>query len=228
MTPAANLLPRPWGVKLARIRFNRELRKHLPHLESYGLHVNVGCGPRPIFGWINIDLIRRPDVIFWDCRRGLPFEDNSVSFIFTERFLDRLEYPDESSLFLSECLRCLVPGGVIRVVVRDAGLYFRLYDAPGWNALKAAWPLEEEDNHYVDLLKGNRFETKMELMNALFGNGGECKYAYDAETLIRHLWKAGFSNCAQRRFGSSSVDEVAADDPARQTESLYIEAEKRS
>jgi predicted SAM-dependent methyltransferase len=200
MRPAANLLPRSWGLKMARIRFNAELRKHSPLLESNGLHVNLGCGTRPIFGWINIDLIRRPDVIFWDCRRGLPFEDNSVSFIFTERFLDRLEYPEESSLFLSECLRCLAPGSVIRVVVRDAGLYLRLYGASGWNALKTAWPLEEEDDHHVDVLKGKRFETKMELMNVLFCNRGECKYAYDAETLIRHLGKAGFSNCAQYRF----------------------------
>jgi predicted SAM-dependent methyltransferase len=226
MRAALNLMPQALADKMARMLFGVRLRKHSPSPKSHALHVNLGCGARPIFGWLNLDLVTRPDVIWWDCRRGLPFENNSVSFIFTERFFERLQYPEETSLFLSECLRCLEPRGVIRVVVRDAGMYLKLYAAPGWDGLASAWPLEKQDNHFIDVWRGGRFETKMQLINALFRK--ECRYAYDAETLIMHLRGAGFAECTQQRFGSSSsLNETCPDDPARQTHSLYVEATKR-
>ena len=36
--------------------------------------VNIGFGKNPIQGWINLDVVSYPDVYFWDCRSGLPFQ----------------------------------------------------------------------------------------------------------------------------------------------------------
>jgi predicted SAM-dependent methyltransferase len=61
-------------------------------------------------GWINIDIDERADLQL-DLRANLPFPDNSVSFIYSEHFFEHLEYPRDTSTFLKESLRVLIPKG---------------------------------------------------------------------------------------------------------------------
>jgi predicted SAM-dependent methyltransferase len=138
---------------------------------------------------------------------------------------EHLDYPAETSPFLAECLRCLRKGGVIRLVVPDAGMYLRLYTEPGWNGLAAARPLiREKTNNYRD--EWCTYRTKMELINSVFRQGQEHKYAYDAETLILVLKDAGFSQVTLQAFSVSLSDLAPLDSPERKTESLYVEAIK--
>jgi len=51
----------------------------------------------------------------------LPFEDKSLSFIFSEHFFEHL-FLDESISLFKECYRVLIDKGVMRVVVPDADL----------------------------------------------------------------------------------------------------------
>jgi predicted SAM-dependent methyltransferase len=62
-------------------------------------------------------------------RKGdrLPFDDNSMSFIFSEHFFEHLFLDEAVSLFM-ECHRILQPCGVIRTCVPDADL--RTYESP--------------------------------------------------------------------------------------------------
>lgn len=57
----------------------------------------------------------------------MPMEDGSINYIYSEHFLMDL-FPDSLVALLSECLRMLAPGGVIRTVVPDADL--RTYESP--------------------------------------------------------------------------------------------------
>ena len=66
----------------------------------------------------------------------------------------------------------------------------------------------------------------MEVINALFRQNGEHKYAYGAETLIQLLRSVGFSRVTQMSFGRSSDPAMPPDTPERQSESLYVEAAK--
>ena len=72
-----------------------------------------------------------------------------------------------------------------------------------------------------------RYSTKMEFVNAVFRQNGEHKYAYDAETLIYLLRRAGFATVSQTNFGISSDADMAPDTPERRLDSLYVEAIKR-
>ncbi len=54
----------------------------------------------------------------WD---KMQFEDNSISFIFSEHFLEHL-FLDEAISLLRECRRILRPRGIMRIVVPDADL----------------------------------------------------------------------------------------------------------
>jgi predicted SAM-dependent methyltransferase len=79
--------------------------------------VHLGPGQRNyIDGWINVDanvVSSQPDV--WaDLRDALPFRDGTVDVIYSHHMIEHL--PDSALPFhLREMLRCLKPGGVVRI-----------------------------------------------------------------------------------------------------------------
>ncbi len=102
------------------------------------IKLHIGCGPRVLKGWINIDLKYCPfenylqyytDEFYPPQIRGtekndfysinltkepLPFPDNCVDVIFHEDFIEHLTQRSQF-LFLSEMLRIMKPGAVHRV-----------------------------------------------------------------------------------------------------------------
>ena len=198
--------------------------------ESYkgrrDLLVNIGCGERGKPGWENVDLFDSPGVnCLYDCRRGLPFADDAVKGIFTEHFFEHLDYTEEVPFFLSECNRVLQPGGVIRIIVPDAEKYVRAYCAEGWEDLTRVRPLNPD---HSDVHFGSKFNTKMEVLNAVFRQYFAHKFAYDFPTLEFLLRRYGFSGIQKQTFGRSTSPELAIDSPDRVSESLYAEALKCS
>jgi len=197
-----------------------------------GLRLNVGCGPNVVPGWINIDMVRGPSVVLWDIRKKLSFDDNSAEIIFAEHVFEHLDanggaeayLSSDAEFFLSECYRCLMPGGVLRIVVPDAGLYLKLYTGP-WDELVKVRPLIPENGGYRDGCK-NIYRTKMELINFVFRQWSEHKFAYDAETLIMKLKDAGFGTVIHQSFGISAANIEPLDTEARKAESLYVEGIK--
>ena len=189
-----------------------------------GVRVNVGCGPNPTAGWVNLDISRRhPAVMYWNCAKGLPFNDGTVEAIYSEHFFEHLNYQSEAKHFLRECLRCLKPQGVLRIVVPDAGEYLRLYATGDWSGLSAKRPLIKEGDHYRDCGLPAVYKTRMEFINSVFRQDGEHKYAYDAETLLLALREAGFSDVSETTYNISCDPNMAADTPRRKADSLYVE-----
>jgi predicted SAM-dependent methyltransferase len=150
----------PW--RLQKIRSLRKLRD---------VRVNVASGPFPLKGFINLDLNKcRPDVVAWDCRWDLPFEDDSIVGIRAEHFFEHLETKEELPSFLRNCRRVLKPGGVLRLIVPDAELYLRAYtrnDLSGFVELAVPIPFPAE------------LPTKLDLINHVFHQSGEHRWAYD-------------------------------------------------
>src|SRR5947199_7692600 len=211
-----------------RLAIRRMLSAHSVRrklISQRGGRVNIGCGDHPTQGWINLDVISHPGVYFWDCRSGLPFSDGTVAAIYSEHFFEHLDLESEARPFLRECLRCLRPGGVLRIVVPDAGAYLRAYSGP-WEPLANMRPLDCTANGWRDWWLGQVYQTKMQFMNAIFRQGYEHKYAYDDETLILILRETGFPHVALQQFGTSIDLKMAPDSDDRRTESLYVEAVK--
>jgi len=70
---------------------------------------------------------------------NLPFEDNSIDFIYSEHFFEHLFF-DEALSLMQDCHRILKPNGVIRTCVPDADL--RTYAPPepaGYPDTKLPW-----------------------------------------------------------------------------------------
>lgn len=117
-------------LNIIKSRFNSLLKK------NQIIKVHIGCGPRVLKGWINIDIAYQPynnlkyftdehysremrgnkdEFVPIDISEyGLPLPDNSVDVIFHEDFLEHIPQRDQI-VFLSESLRVLKPGGVHRV-----------------------------------------------------------------------------------------------------------------
>jgi predicted SAM-dependent methyltransferase len=92
--------------------------------------VNVGCGDKPLPGFVNLDLDRDAD-LYTDVRKGLPFGDGTVDGIYSEHFVEHLDQA-ELMRFLRECRRVLRPGGLVRAATPDLHELVRTYLDPDW------------------------------------------------------------------------------------------------
>ena len=88
-----------------------------------------------------------------------------------------------------------------------------------------ARPLEKEGELYRDTWTGERYATKMEMINAVFRQNGAHRYAYDSETLLLTLRKAGFADAVCPGYGESRSG-TPPDRIERRSESLYVEGIK--
>jgi predicted SAM-dependent methyltransferase len=203
----ANRLSAPFHDWLAR----RRTRACLQALPASGLLVNLGCGYRPLRGWVNVDAARGPQVdVVWDLRQGLPFAAASCAAIFCEHVIEHLTKADGERL-LRECSRVLQPGGVLRLSTPDAGRFLRSY--AGDQAFLYHPGFTEP------------IETPLDRINQMMREYGQHLWVYDAASLRAAMRRAGFAATAERAFGESPHAAVrGVDSPDRAFESLYVEA----
>lgn len=216
-------MPMPFELHAlgVRIRSNSVRRRYK---KRTNLYVNIGAGSQGKDGWQNVDLYPSKTInCVYDCRASLPFADNSVKIIFTEHFFEHIDYIDDVPSFLSECYRVLMPGGVIRIIVPDGEGFLRAYCADGWAALGEK---REMATDHSDVRFGWRYNTKMEMINYVFRQGVQHRFAYDYPTLEYILKRAGFATVKQQQFGVSLIKDLALDMPERAIESVYAEAVK--
>ncbi len=188
------------------------------------LFVNIGAGKRGKEGWINLDAFLQENVnCLYDARKSLPFATDSVKGIFSEHFFEHLDYIEEAPYFLSECYRVLQNGGVLRIIVPDAEKYLKAYAKGNWQELSKLRNLNAE---LRDPYFSFKYNTRMELINVVFRQLQEHKFAYDFETIDFLLKRNGFQDVRKQAFGQSVMPEICIDLEGRSTESLYIEAIK--
>ncbi len=190
------------------------------------LLLNVGAGKSGKQGWVNVDAVPVATInCLYDARTRLPFPTGSVRGIFCEHFFEHIHYTEEAPRFLSECYRVLQDGGVLRIIVPDAEKYLMAYAQGGWGAFQQIRPLDAE---LRDRFFGWQYNTRMELVNHVFRQGQEHKFAYDFETLEFLLKRNGFHDVRRQEFGRSVMAGLCIDAEIRKAESLYVEAIKQA
>ena len=195
-------------LRLSRLHC-RGAKKALQLSKNAPVRLNLGCGPNPKDGWINIDLFHSAADLQLDLREDWPFPENSASYIYSEHVFEHFEFLLEVPHFLREALRVLRPGGVFDVVVPDTEAILKAYGDPAasyWSTSKRWHPAW--------------CHTELDRINYHFRQNGEHKYAWDAESLAWVLKEAGFTSISQRDF------DPLLDTEDRRFGSLYMLARK--
>lgn len=183
-----------------------------------GLRLNVGAGHLAREGYVNLD--RFPagkDVLYWDFRNPLPLADGSATHIHCEHFIEHLEHHEALAL-LHEFGRVLAPGGTLRLICPDAGLYLRAYvegNAAFFRSLErlggATRPMTQP----------------IEIINQMFRMGFSHRHAWDQPSLHAALTGAGFGEIRTSSMGDSRLGgEMDGTDDWRLIESLYLWARR--
>ena len=207
-----------WGISKATFP-NYVLRRYLASSGSAigQRHLHLGCGPKYLPGFVNIDGNPFHKVDLWlDVRNGLPFPSNSVDSIYCTHMFEHF-YPEELNSLLRECLRVLKEAGGIRLIVpnlESAITAYRRNESP--------WFDDTFPRHFESL--GGRFS------NFIFCDG-QHRTAFDFSYLDEVLRAAGFREVERSAEGESRLyqSQVPAYEPGDSRElphSLYVEAFK--
>jgi SAM-dependent methyltransferase len=228
--------------------------------------VNLGCGPVGKDDWINVDwgilaiLHRIPLLekillktglfpkgynVKWpknlklhNCRKKLPFKDESVDFIYTSHFLEHFK-KFEAEKIVRDCFRVLKPGGTIRVTVPDLEILIRKYIEKDTRYFQKIFNLmnfnatvsgKKEDLLLGDILMDNfypafyRKEAKGvgKLLNKFVRPHF---WMYDYNSLKKLLEDSGFSLVERFDYGKGRVPDLEVLDVFPEM-TLYVEAKK--
>lgn len=192
----------------ARAGYAREQVEKLGLAGRRDLKLHLGAGPTRLDGWVNIDVF--PAEVAMNMSWPMPFDDETVAFVYAGHSFEHLYYAGEALALLREVRRVLAPGGVFRIIVPDMGLFLRKY-AAGDRGFFEHW-----QRNGVKLF--SLFTTAMELINAYNATGRDPseffmhKFGYDFETLAKIAHKAGFSHVRQSAYMASQHPELRVDE----------------
>lgn len=174
------------------------------------LKLNVGSGKVKLPGWVNIDIEPGADLVI-DVRKGLPFADSGVDFIYCEHFLEHLTFEEDAKV-LKEFHRCLREGGVVRIAMPDLDYIIQKYSTDWKNQDWLSWPEYEF------------IKTKGQMINVEFRYWGH-EYLYNEEDLRNQLIRAGFRKIIRCDWNNSVYAELNNLE-TRKDSKLIMEAEK--
>jgi predicted SAM-dependent methyltransferase len=180
-----------------RRRHLKGVRKARKYRGRERMAMHLGCGNNIKDGWVNIDLNPQADLTL-DARERLPFEDNTFRNIYSEGFLEHLDYPRDITKLLSECYRVLEPGGINSFAVPDGEKVLRYYIT----------------QQYADFAQAQKkwnpawCRTQMDHVNYCMRQDGEHRWYYDEETMRLLLESVGFVEIQRREFDPKLDQEV--------------------
>lgn len=198
-----------WAIALGDLPPSRR-RKLKAIRAGDGLKLHIASGPVPRNGWLNIDVASNAD-ISRDLRRPFPLPGGCAKYIFSEHFVDHVQYPDVITRVLAECQRPLESGGVARFVLHDAKAMCLAYATDDANYFRRG----EHDNM-----------LPIEAVKQLFRFNDFHQFLYDFPLFHDLLLKAGFSKVDRRMFKTGPHPELLLDYDfeSRDALSMYIEA----
>jgi len=173
--------------------------------------IHLGCGEIYLDDWINIDFESEKADLKHDLTKPLPFENNTIDFIYSEHLIEHLTVQDGLAL-MKECRRILKPEGVIRIATPNVDyLLFRYFFF--WK-----WRFWYRKYGYTWI------KTRAEMVNICFREWGH-QYLYNRQELKRRLKEAGFKTIYRQKFKKSRYPELRGKETRRESK-VILEALK--
>ncbi|MET8829077.1 methyltransferase domain-containing protein [Streptomyces sp. NPDC004610] len=200
-------------------RYHHASRRAWPNgrIDDKPAKVQIGGGAHRIDDFFNIDLVPPADLL-WDIREGIPLQDDSTDEIFSEHFLEHIDYPRSAKHYVREAHRVLVPGGQIITGVPDAAFALNRYPGP----LDTAD--ETIERWYAKRDCRSDINTRLDLVNLVFRDQDDDPtytphlWAYDHEKLVQLFTEAGFTTVEPWTFDPTMAN------PKRRWGSVYVVA----
>jgi len=163
-----------------------------------------------------------PEIIRWDLRRGIPFEENTFHAIYCSQFIEHLT-KEKLSFLLHESYRVLVLGGLMRIVTPDLehmmcdyvqalnGVKIRGEDQESWQSYDSAMSrlFEQMTRERSVGASKQPFPVRI-LENLILGGpekrGEKHKWLYDFYSLERVLKASCFKEVVKKKCGESVID----------------------
>jgi SAM-dependent methyltransferase len=131
--------------------------------------------------------LRKSILLRHDCRKPLPFPEESVDHILCSHFLEHI-YPDETAAILRDCHRVLKRRATLHVIVPDLALQIEHYLKQEGSAQAADQLLE-----HMLLTRNTRPSVKYRFLELHGGFGLQHRWMYDRASMSRRIIAAGFS-----------------------------------
>lgn len=165
--------------------------------------LQLGCGPFPLDGWLNTDLLFNDKVAFMDAAKTYPLKDNSVDYIFTEHVFEHLTFAQQITM-LSECNRVLKKGGKIRIATPNLDFLINLHKSKG--QLHKDYIKNSISNHYnlrgvKELFKEEDYNEVFVINNFFRDWGHQIVHNFSSLELI--LKTTGFTEISREEVGIS-------------------------
>lgn len=213
--------------------------------------INLGASPEELReGWLGISLFEETDdyilldsnyrifkhiptggyVMCCDLRHPLPFNNNSIDTIFSSHFIEHIELPEFQRL-LGEIKRILKPGGWVRLVTPDMGIWVeKLYnkDKEFFEIYRSQVVKHFGPSHWL-----SKLTNPLQMLNIMLFIWGH-RWMWDFETLETELLYLDFKNITHQKFLESNIPNIEEIEnilpqsilSSRNAESIYIEASK--
>lgn len=166
--------------------FFRHRRMIKIYLETHRIRkLQIGSGKNILKGWLNTDIHSNKDIVYLDGTKKFPFPDCTFDYVFSEHFVEHIEYQD-CVRFVKECYQVLKAGGKIRISTPDFRFLIELYTDNKTDLQKRyiAWRVKNFQiiRNYQDAFFINQFFR------------GDHRFIYDYKALKDILEKCGFCN----------------------------------
>jgi SAM-dependent methyltransferase len=148
-------------------------------------------------------------IVIRDLRKRLPFDDDSIRYVYTSHFLEHVSRGDAKRV-IGEIRRVLEPGGILRVVVPDLAYGVRRYTA----AIQAD---PSDADAAPRLLEWLQLSAP--------GRRDPHLWMYDGPSLSKLLADSGLINVTPCDYKQGRVPDCDVLD-ARPEDSVHVEAEK--
>ena len=205
--------------------------------------LNLGSGPNCLPDWENIDnsfnakLSTHPilkellykikilpkeyydikwpsNMITSDIRFSLPFENNTVDFIYTSHTLEHMEHYEATEV-LRNCYRILKKDAIIRIILPDLERMILKYNR------------DRDINDFLNRFYGyeRSKETKKDNLLLKHFKHQPHQWMYDFKTLKSKLQKVGFQDIKELKYQKGKCPDIEKLDSKEGT-NMYVEARK--
>lgn len=170
--------------------------------------LQIGCGSNLLEGWLNTDLNFNEHVAFLDAGKIFPLESNSFNFVYSEHLFEHLTLESQLNL-LTEGLRILKKGGVMRIATPSLAFLFNLYNNPEdlQNKNYVDWAVKNIPNLKKVNRAVNREDYANYVINNFFKDWGH-QMIHDFTSLNKLALQCGFSEVRECEVGKSDYPDL--------------------